>query len=167
MTLREVNLKPRKFLLNILLSVFAILQSPVFAETGDVAEQAYSEQCLISSVFNDPEEMAKTVSDPVKFKQLVTVMSNPTTAQGVMGCSNSMQINVLMTNVTNPTKMMNAMAIFTNPTVYMNWMVASMNPQTYQPFFAFMNPLYYMQWMSASMNPGFDSFSTLKEVTPN
>ena len=159
-----MNLKLRRALVSAVLGVLVILLAPAFAETEGTIQQDYSDQCLISSVFNDPNEMAKTVSDPAKFMQLITVMSNPATAQAVMGCSNSMQMNVLMSNMSNPAKMMNAMAVFMNPAVYMNWMTASMNPQTYQPFYIFMNPTFYMQWMAVSISPSFDKFPLVAET---
>ena len=141
--------------------------SPAFAETEGTGQQEYSDQCLISSVFNDQEEMAKTISDPNKFMQLVVLISNPETAHVVMGCSKSDQWDVFMSNMSSPTKMMNMMAVFMNPTVYMNWMMAAMNPQTFQPFFVFMNPTFYMQWMTAAMNPSVNNFPIVAELAEN
>ena len=142
-----------KIFVNALLSVFAMLLAPAFAETEGTIQQEYSDQCLISFVFNDQEKLAETIADPTKFMQLVVLISNPETAQAAMGCSNPERWKVLVSNMSNPAKMMNMMAIFMNPAVYMNWMMAATNPQTFQPFFAFMNPIFYMQWMTASMNP--------------
>ena len=122
-------LKP---LLATLLGAQLILFSSAYAEFDDKTHQDFSAQCSVQAEFYDPEIMANTMSDPVKFKALMAVMSNPETAQIMMSCaSNPEQWNAWMAKMTDPTKMMNTMTVFMNPVFYFNWMTAFMNPQFY------------------------------------
>ena len=144
-----------------LFGAFALCISPMFVVLADSEEQeniqdTAATDCTMPAAFTDPEVMATTMADPAKFMELVALMNNPQTAQSMMQCSmDSEQWTAWMANMSNPTKMMNAMTPFMNPQMYMNWMTASMNPQTYQPMYAYMNPAFYMQWMTATMNPAF------------
>ena len=144
----------------VFLVILAISISPVIF--GDTEKEVQSNQtqvatdCNAPAVFTDLEVFAKTMADPTKFSEFMALVNSPQTAQALIGCSmNTNQWGSWMESMTNPTKMMNAMALFMNPQVYTNWMAASMNPQTYQFMFAYMNPAFYSQWMAASMSPQF------------
>ena len=146
-----------KYTITAFLATLLIGLSPiVFGESEEAQELTESTSDCKMKAYTDPEVMAAAVVDPAKFMELMTLMSNPQTAQNMMECGmDTTQWNEMIANVSDPTKYMNAMAQFMNPQMYTNWMNASMNPATYQPMYAYMNPAFYMQWMTASMNPQF------------
>ncbi len=145
------------------IGILTICTTPIFSDlsaneestTAETQTTEYNNDCQIPAAFTNAEEMAKAIADPAKFMQLVTLMSNPQTAQTMMNCSTeSEQWSAWMKNMSNPTYKINAAAVFMNPQVYMNWMTAMMNPQTFQSSMStFMNPALYMQWMTAMSNP--------------
>lgn len=122
-------LKP---VLAVLFIVQIILLAPAYAEIDDHSQVNFSAQCSVQAEFYDPEIMANTMADPVKFKALLAVMSKPETAQIMMSCaSNPEQRQAWMAKMTDPNKMMHTMAVFMNPMFYFNWMSAFMNPAFY------------------------------------
>ncbi len=147
-------LKAYKFTIAAFLVVLMICLSPiVLGEIDKDAEQVNSQAATDCKMkpYTDPEVMAAAMANPAKFMEFFALMSNPQTAYNMMECGmDSSQWNEIIANMSNPTKIMNAMAQFMNPQMYTNWMAASMNPAMYQPM---MNPAMYMQWMTASMNP--------------
>ncbi len=139
-------------------SLLALSITPVFGDLSktDSSSQGQVSSCTVHPAFTDPEIMAATMADPVKFNEFMMAINNPATTQAMMNCSmDPKQWSIWTANFSNPAKLMNAMAQFMNPQVYMNWMTASMNPQTYQFMYSYMNPAFYTQWMTAAMNPQF------------
>lgn len=132
LTFLEKNLDILKIIISALLTTCTLLFTPAFAEFDGSSNNNFSTQCSVRAEFYDPEIMANTMADPVKFLGFMTVMSNPETAQIMMACaSNPEQWNAWMAKVTDPNKMMNTMAVFMNPQFYANWMAAFMNPEFY------------------------------------
>ena len=117
--------------------------------------------------YTDPAALATAMANPTKFMELVTLMSNPQTAQNMMECGmDTTQWNDMIANMTNPASMMAATAQFMNPQMYMNWMTAMMNPAFYtDSMSAYTNPELYTQWMTAMMNPAFYQ-APMKMVDP-
>ena len=136
------------------------LSTVVFGETEDKDKQenVASADCKMKA-YTDPQTFAAAMANPTEFMQLITLMSNPQTAQDMMeGGMDAKQWNEIMANMTNPANMMAASGQFMNPQMYMNWMTAMMNPAFYQSAMnTYMNPALYTQWMTASMNPAFYS----------
>jgi len=127
----------------------------VFADSEKEETQVVASSDCQLEKYTDPEVFAAAMANPAEFMKIMTIMTNPASAQNMMECSmNPEQWTVWMTRMSDPTKMMAIMAQFMNPQMYTNWMAASMNPQTYQPMYAFMNPGLYTQWMTTAMNPG-------------
>jgi len=111
-----------------------IISSVACAESTNYWYQSSSYQCSVRAELYDPEIMAQTMANPVKFKQFMSVMSRPETIQIMMSCaSNPEQWAAWMTKASNPNKMMNTMMVFMNPQFYLNWMTAFMNPAFYKP----------------------------------
>ncbi|MGH1537075.1 MAG: hypothetical protein ACRBDX_03370 [Gammaproteobacteria bacterium] len=146
------------------------LSTVVFGEAEDSAKQdiaANAEDCKMKA-YTDPQKMAAAMANPAEFMQLVTLMSNPHTAQNMMECGlDSKQWNEIIANMSNPATYMAASGQFMNPQMYMNWMTAMMNPAFYQSSMnAYMNPALYTQWMTAMMNPAFYSAPMTKMSDP-
>ncbi len=135
------------------------LSTVVFGEAENSAKQdiaANAEDCKMKA-YTDPQKMAAAMANLAEFMQLVTLMSNPHTAQNMMECGlDSKQWNEIIANMSNPASFMAASGQFMNPQMYMNWMTAMMNPQTFMTTMnTFMNPALYMQWMTAMSNPAY------------
>lgn len=151
-------MKLSKLAYSALAGLLVLCITPVFGELSktDSSAQDQASPCSVHAAFTDPEVMAATMADPVKFNEFMMAVNNPATSQALMNCSvDPKQWDTWVANFSSPVKLMKAMAQFMNPQVYMNWMTASMNPQTYQFMYAYMNPAFYTQWATASMNPQF------------
>jgi len=162
-------MKQSKLALFSIIGILTICTTPIFSDASAEEEIAVettenttanttaSTDCQLPEAFLNAENMANTVADPAKFMQLITLMSNPQSAQTMMNCSTeSEQWAAWSKNLSDPTFKMNAAAVFMNPQVYMNWMTAMMNPQTFMSTMnTFMNPALYMQWMTAMSNPAY------------
>ena len=158
-------MKFEKLSLFSLIGILTICTTPIFSNASAEEENKAAEtttsyastDCELPEAFINAENMANAVADPAKFMQLVTMMSNPQTAQQMMNCSTDTEQWAIWTkNLGDPTFKMNAAAVFMNPQVYMNWMTAMMNPQTFMTTMnTFMNPALYMQWMTAMSNPAY------------
>ncbi len=111
-----------------------LMSSAAYAEATNNWYESSSYQCSVRAELYDPEIMAQTMANPVKFKQFMSVMSQPETMQIMLSCaSNPEQWAAWMTKVSNPNKMMGTMMVFMNPQFYFNWTAAIMNPAFYKP----------------------------------
>ena len=106
--------------------------------------------------FTDAEVMAKTMSDPGKFMELMAVVNDPHTIHTMTKCATEpVMWDTWLSGMTDFNKMARAMTMMMNPQVIMSWMAAPMNPKMYAPMMQMMNPEYYMKWMTAMTNPVF------------
>ncbi|MFK7816571.1 MAG: hypothetical protein AB8B92_09560 [Gammaproteobacteria bacterium] len=142
----------------------------VFGEaTNEVSNQnaENATDCKMKA-YTDPQALASAMANPTEFMQLITLMSQPQTAQNMMECGmDSKQWNEIMANITNPASIMAASGQFMNPQMYMNWMTAMMNPAFYQTAMnTYMNPALYTQWMTAMSNPAYFQQPMQKMMDP-
>ena len=158
-----------KYSIAALITVVLIsLSTVVFGNSDEVVKNAeISSDCKVKA-YTDPQKFAEAMANPTEFMQLVTLMSNPQTAQNMMDCGmDSTQWNDMIANMSNPAAYMAASGQFMNPQMYMNWMTAMMNPAFYQNSMnTYMNPQMYMNWMTAMMNPAFYQAPIAKVADP-
>mgnify|MGYP003657394821 FL=1 len=102
--------------------------------------ESYMSECNAPVELYDPEAMANTMSDPVRFMQLVKSVNNPATVNSILECAtHPEQMKTVLKSLSDPVKYMNMMVIFMNPQTYMNWKNASKNPEFNQSEFEMMN----------------------------
>jgi hypothetical protein len=134
-----MNLSKPKILA--VLFTLSISSLPVFSNS-DIEEdmESYMSECNAPSELYDPEAMANTLADPVKFLQLVEAIKNPATVNTLVECAtHPEQMQTILQSLSDPAKYMNMMIIFMNPQTYMNWMAASTSPEFNQSEFEMIN----------------------------
>ncbi|MGI9293385.1 MAG: hypothetical protein ACR2PS_05325, partial [Pseudomonadales bacterium] len=98
-------IKTYKYTITAFLVTMLIGLSPVvFGESDEDAKQENnqaSSDCKMKT-YTDPEVMAAAMADPAKFMELMTLMSNPQTAQNMMECGmDSTQWNEIIANMSD------------------------------------------------------------------
>jgi len=133
-----------KYHTSIIFTLLFILQSNIAHASPESATdedlESYMSECNAPTELYDPEIMAKTMSDPIKFMQLVETINNSATANTLLECAtHPEQMRTILESLSNPVKYMNMMVIFMNPQTYMNWISASTDPEFNQSEFEMLN----------------------------
>ena len=78
--------------------------------------------------------MAKTMSNPEKFMELMAVVNDPHTIHTMTKCATEpVMWDTWLSGMTDFNKMTRAMTMMMNLQVIMSWMAVPMNPKMYAP----------------------------------